>query len=168
MSEPNPIEPTHTCFDDAVEFFEILRLDEPEVREYARTALRLVHGVCMGSSGERYVHAWVEERVSDDPDRAEWPSEVVWQGMKYGAGKKGWFAVPSEWFYATYQVQDRELYTVQRFAMLNLTTGHYGPWNPRYLAMMEGCPGGRVLGRVEGASPLGYLLREGGHDGADH
>ncbi len=167
MSEPDPIEPTHTCFDDAMEFFEMLRLDEPGAREYATTALRLVHGICMAGSGERYVHAWVEEHVGNDPERAHWPREVVWQGMRYGAGK-GWFAVPSEWFYQVYQVQERELYTVQRFAMFNMLTGHYGPWNPRYFAMMEGVAGGRLMGRVEGASPLGFVLPDGGRDGADH
>jgi hypothetical protein len=160
-TKPDPIEPTHTCFDDAMEFFEILRLDEPQVREYARTALRLAHGICMAASGERYVHAWVEERLEgDDPERVGWPPVVVWQGMRYGAGK-GWFAVDAEWFHKSYQVQECVRYEAQRFAMLNLRTGHYGPWEPRYLAMMGDSPGGRLLGSVEGASPLGYVVLEG-------
>jgi len=155
------IEPTHTCFDDALEFFELLRLSEPEVQSYVRESLCIAHGICESASGERWVHAWVEEIRDDDPDRADWPRHVVWQGMRCGSGK-GWFAVGAEWFYTAFRVQERELYRVEQFGMLNLLSGHYGPWNPRYLAMMGG--GGRVLGTVEGASPLGFVLPDGAPD----
>jgi len=152
------LRPTHHCFDDALDFLELLRLDDPTLRDDIHASIRVAHAVCVSSTGVRYAHAWVEEHVHDDPDRAEWPSRVVWQGYLDDAGRRGWYAVGADWFYRTFAVRRCALYTLTECAWHNRTTGHYGPWRPELyaLAKRQG-GGGRIVGNVEGASPLAII-----------
>jgi hypothetical protein len=50
---------------------------------------------------------------------------------------------------------------MEQFAAMNLSSGHYGPWLPKYRALMKGRGEGRVLGRIEGASLLGMVFADG-------
>lgn len=150
------IQPTHSCFDDAMDFFEVFDLsDGGVVTEMLRT-LRLVHGVCVSSEGIAYAHAWVEEHVSAEPERKDWPTYVVWQGMVH-EGRRGYFAVARQWFYGAYKVKSQTSYTMHQFAELNAKTGHYGPWRQKYRELVE-AGRGRRLGVVQGAKPLGFCM----------
>jgi hypothetical protein len=150
------ITPTHSCFDDAMEFFEIFDLNDPEVRAEMFDSLRLVHGLCYSvANGVRYAHGWIEERVpGDDPDRQGWPEHVVWQGMAHDGGR-AYFAVERTWFYGAYSVESRTVYRIDEVVAQNQASGHYGPWDPRYRAHTGG--GGRIFARIEDAPVLGVL-----------
>lgn len=157
---PTPtLRPTFHCFDDALDFLELLRLGDPTLRDDILASIRVAHAVCVSSTGFRYAHAWVEERVRDDPDRADWPSRAVWQGYLDDAGRRGWYAVDAEWFYRTFAVRRCVLYTLTECAWHNRASGHYGPWRSDLyaLATRQGSRAGRVVGNVEGASPLGII-----------
>jgi len=150
----NTIRPTGHCFDDALQFFEIFRLDDPKVRADVLRSMRVAHGICANASGETWAHAWVEERVRNDPDRRSWPERVIWQGMSAESGH-AFFAVALDWFYEAYAVRERTLYTLQECAVLNLRSGHCGPWIARYrLLTNRNRP---VLGELPNAPLLGVL-----------
>jgi len=153
-----PLRPTHTCFDDAIDFLELLPLDKPQLRDDILRSFQVAHGFCVSSTGVPYVHAWIEELVSGDPERITWPAHVVWQGYLRDNGRRGYFAVPASWFYTTFGVFNRELYSLEQVAQHNLATGHYGPWRRDFFehAQRQG-GGGRVLGSVDGVSPLGFI-----------
>jgi hypothetical protein len=127
------IRPTHSCFDDAIEFFELVDLDKAD-------AFRIVHGLCYSVLGP-YAHAWVEE------------GDRVWQGMP---GRR-WFAVDRVWFYAAYNVVERTVYTVLEAAKLNRDSGHYGPWDPRY---RKHTGGGGIIGKFENVKVLAVLEKK--------
>ena len=154
------IEPTHTCFDDAIGFFELFDLEDVSVRAEMIRTLRLVHGVCLSSEGVGYVHGWVEEAVENDADRPNWPKHVVWQAMVH-EGRRAYFAVERAWFYSAYAVKHRTTYRIDQFAAMNLSSGHYGPWVPAYraLARSQGAMG--VLGEIEGVELLGMVFADG-------
>jgi len=154
------IEPTHSCFDDAMEFFEMFDVDDVNVRTEMLRSLRLVHGICLSSEGVGYAHGWVEEAVEGDIDRAEWPRYVVWQGMVL-EGRRAYFAVERAWFYSAYRVKHRTTYSMDQFAAMNLSSGHYGPWVPAYRALARGQRERRVLGRVQGVDLLGVVFADG-------
>jgi len=83
---------------------------------------------------------------------------ALWQGYLDDAGRRGWYAVGADWFYRTFAVRRCALYTLTECAWHNRTTGHYGPWRPELyaLAKRQG-GGGRIVGNVEGASPLAII-----------
>lgn len=152
------IEPTGKCFDDALSFLELFRLDDPAIREDIMRTVRIAHGICAVPAGVAFAHAWVEERVINDPDRPRWPARVVWQGMRHQSGLPAYFAVDAEWFMQAYGVRERTLYTPRECAMWNLRTGHYGPWIARY-RLLAGSS--RVLGEIQNARVLGVLEHSG-------
>lgn len=125
------LEPTHTCFDDALGYINKRILSDPAVLD--DTALVLVHGIATGTNGgEPYAHAWCEEDGLCW-DSALWDGQLVYYGV-----------VPAE-FYQSRQIQETTIYTAREACRLNLKTNHYGPWEPKYLAL---CADGdrRVLG----------------------
>jgi hypothetical protein len=109
------IEPTYTCFDDALELIvERGREDRGTVE-----TLALVHGIATGDRGELYAHAWVE-----DGDHC-WDSGQV-------AGQRVYYAVARAEFYAARRIIGSTRYTVREALRANLQSGHYGPWRPEY------------------------------------
>lgn len=152
------IEPTGTCFNDALGFLELFRLDDPVIRQDMMRTLRIAHGICATPAGEAFAHAWVEERIIQDPDRPTWPERVVWQGMQHESGLPAYFAVEAAWFMTAYRVRERTLYTPLECALWNVRSGHYGPWIARYQQLTGST---RVMGQIEGPKILGMLERRG-------
>jgi hypothetical protein len=90
------IEPTYTCFDDALELIvERVREDRGAIE-----TLALVHGIATGDRGDLYAHAWVE-----DGDHC-WDSGQV-------AGQRVYYAVARAEFYAARRVVGSTRYTVR-------------------------------------------------------
>ncbi len=109
------IEPTFTCFDDALELIgERVREDPTTVN-----TLLLVHGIATGDGGDIYAHAWVE-----DGDHC-WDSGQV-------NGQRVYYAVARAEFYAARQIVGSTRYTVREAFRENVQSGHYGPWRPAY------------------------------------
>lgn len=120
MSE-NKIMPTHTCFDDALEFVE-MRLSEKKLFADSDELL-VVHGIALAPEGERagepFAHAWVEE------------GDLAYQaGMLMGG--KVWYGVQREEFYLALRIQRATRYTLREAWERNRESGHFGPWEPEY------------------------------------
>ena len=109
------IEPTFTCFDDALELINERVLEDPATIE----TLTLVHGIATGDRGDLYAHAWVED------------SEHCWDSGQV-EGQRVYYAVARAEFYAARQIVGSTRYTVREACLANLQSGHYGPWRPEY------------------------------------
>lgn len=144
--------PTHTCFDDALDFFDLFT-EEHVLRTHEQ--MRVVHAVCRGRAlGTLYAHAWAED------------GDLVWQRgiVRAAPDVEVYFALPRDAFYELYQVQQDRLtrYTVWEACELMLHHGHYGPWLDEYRALCNDTPGGRVLGSMSGLQPVKVLRVIGG------
>jgi hypothetical protein len=124
--------PTFHCFDDALEYLNKRVLADRGLVN--RGTLELVHGLMQGDDGTIYAHAWCEE------DGHCWDSALL-------DGQVVYYAVATAEYYRARQVQDTTRYTVTGACLMNLATGHYGPWVPRYRACCGG--GGKIMGRHE-------------------
>jgi hypothetical protein len=115
------LHPTHTCFDDAVEFVEaMVRAGAPEASE-----LVIVHAVCRAEFdgiGRDYAHAWVEhgDQVFD---------AFLLEGARFYA------IFPRDWFYARRDVQRAIGYSLQAAYRENQRTVSFGPWDPDLLEL---------------------------------
>lgn len=131
--------PTHTCFDDAIDFL----LDF--AHDANNRSFCVVHGLCVGRScGTLYVHAWVEEANR----------QLVWQGGVIRAtAKHVWWALPRAEFYRLYAVQKTSRYPVERVMAMLDATNFNGPWRPDYLAL-QNTVRDRVVGTMQGLPPV--------------
>lgn len=114
------IRPTHTCFDDAIEFLDALAqvgTSEEEITAYA-----VVHAICVTPAGEQFVHAWLER------------AELVWQ-LGILNDEKVPYAVRREEFYEGFRPKKLTRYTARQAAFENVRTGKTGPWLPEYEAL---------------------------------
>jgi hypothetical protein len=134
------IRPTHTCFDDALEFFAERLKAKPALAK--ANGFVLVHGVLLAPSGphegEPFAHAWVEEA-----------GEVWNSGLL--EGQLIYYAVDRDEWYREMRLQDSTRYSPRAAWEANERSGHNGPWEERYRAL---CGGGepRVLGALQGRS----------------
>jgi len=115
--------PTHSCFDDALDYIGARALAHPELVD--QTTLILVHGIALGDDGHPYAHAWCEE------DGECWDTALV----DNDPDQKISYAVPRADFYAARRIQESSSYTIRQAMALNAVTGHYGPWNEKYRAI---------------------------------
>jgi len=105
MSE---LQPTFTCFDDAIEF---LVKSQPIQREL----VQVVHALCLGDKGELFAHGWVEDMCN----------ALVWQGG-IADGVKIFYGLPIDWFYQNFAPQKLKRYRLDEIVkQINC-----GPWDP--------------------------------------
>jgi hypothetical protein len=109
--------PTHTCFDDALDFiYEVIK-QHPDNEK----GLYLVHGIVY-ADGRPSAHAWVE-----DGDK------VIFAGIL--EGEKSYFAAERKEYYRELKVKTTAKYSVKAAMRQNLITGNYGPWLPQLKAL---------------------------------
>ena len=128
------IHPTHSCFDDAIEFLS-RRVTENPARAH-ETRLRLVHGIAIALSdvadglvhGEPFAHAWVEEDVPGEPEPRIWQSGIL-------NGQQIFFAMTSSEFARQLEIRARTVYTIRQVYHENRRSGTYGPWPAAYRAL---------------------------------
>lgn len=152
--------PTHTCFDDAIDFFNAVgffdHLTTPHL-ERMQERFRIVHGVCVGHAARtHYAHGWVEESSSE---------ELVWQaGTLRATAERCYWALPRAAFYELFQVLEARVtkYTLPMAAEMLRTQGFNGPWRQEYRALCNDTPGGRIVGSMSGIRPLAVLRVHGG------
>lgn len=114
------IHPTHTCFDDALDYCgERFKEGAPEAHK-----LILVHAICLKpegqpGAGERFAHAWVEQG-----------DECVDHGILDGERVR--FTAERAEYYARLRPQDVTRYTMREAALMNIRHHTYGPWEERY------------------------------------
>lgn len=125
------IYPTHTCFDDALEFLSAL-LKDKEI-SLNDSEWRLAHGLCRALDVV-YSHAWVEHG-----------DKVIFSGIidvKEGKGRAYMTADKKE-YYDHFHPFDVTTYSAMEAAIMNVTHGTYGPWEQRY---KDHCGEGKIIG----------------------
>jgi len=133
MEQNNTVYPTYTCFDDAMEFIDYVAM---EYKDEDMSFLTLVHGIINGDDGESYAHAWCEE-----------------SGMKVAIfagflrGEKTYFYSPVDEFYEKYKVKETIRYTIPEAIAKNREYIHFGPWDPKYVAL---CGNASQIGVIGG------------------
>ncbi len=137
---PN-LEPTHTCFDDALDYISKRVVADPPLAH--GTTLVLVHGIATGANGEPYSHAWCEENGQC------WDAGI-WNGQHV------YYSVAAAEYYAARRIQETTRYTVKQACLLNYGSNHYGPWEPRYQAL---CGLGRHIVDAVEADTSGATFR---------
>lgn len=122
LESGEPLRPTGTCFDDAIDLIEAIVLADYDPRW--RERLRLAHGICqIPGTGQRFAHAWVEI------DGKECWQDALLKGIRCTISKD------KADFYKDLRVQVVTLYTLEEMALENLRSNHYGPWKPEYDAL---------------------------------
>lgn len=107
------LEPTHTCFDDALDFLNLMVLaNRVKLEEW-----RLVHALCR-FEGQLYAHAWCERN-----------GETVMAAYVID-GKHTYVETDRAGHYEIFQPVEVWSYSVREAAGLNLRHGHFGPWEP--------------------------------------
>jgi hypothetical protein len=114
------LQPTHTCFDDALDYLEAIARDA-SISELMQH--RLVHGVCQPQGFHAIAHAWVEVR-----------DEAIAAGLI--CGKRVFYHAPRREFYREFRPQMMTKYTVLEAVRENRRTNHYGPWEDYYRRMI--------------------------------
>ena len=114
----NAIYPTYTCFDDALDLLAEAVKANPDAVDSGE--LRLVHGICLSPSGEKYSHAWVES----------FGMHVWFMGILNG--ERATFACSRIEYYEDARVQETTKYTPREAWALNYEHENYGPWIERY------------------------------------
>ncbi|SRR6266496_2263260 len=137
VPQDHQLHPTHTCFDDALDFITAVLQQNPADRQALIRELMLVHAICLSPEGEPYAHAWVEHA-----------GRCIFRGILHGT--LHYYATSLEEYYAEMHVQDVTRYSPQTALDENKRCNTYGPWVPKYLALCRPRPGQM---ETAGASP---------------
>lgn len=137
--------PTHSCFDDVIEFFGVA-----QVAQHDQYRFCIVHGICRGHArGSMFAHAWVEQNNS-----------AVWQaGIERATGEVIYFALPRAHFYELYAVQQTSRYPVPALLEAMKIHNHSGPWRQEYRELCTRPEDGesRVVGMMRGLQPVAFI-----------
>lgn len=126
--------PTNTCFDDALDFVGLRLAAAGPTRATAEPlleALKVVHGICRAPDGTLYAHAWVIENESQ-----------VWQATIIG-GQRVFYSVGVNQFTVEWRPVEETRYTVIEADRLNESSGHFGPWEAKYVELCRSRPDDR-------------------------
>jgi hypothetical protein len=86
-----------------------------------------VHGIVKGDDGGLHAHGWVEDSGT---------KVAIYAGVL--KGEKVYFYTPLDEYYSGYRVQETTRYTIRDAVLNNLQTVHFGPWEPKYKALVGG------------------------------
>lgn len=133
--DTSKIYPTHTCFDDALDFIDalisgadtnILFPSNQNKFVFHLCDVWLVHGLILWS-GKRFSHAWVKS--------ADLIIQAGFFDMKASSIRfKSYFALPKESFIEEFNPEDMTEYSIPDAIRMNYRYGHYGPWEEKYLS----------------------------------
>lgn len=121
-SNPENIYPTHSCFDDAMEYIESRVTEDPTLVHDERLVMthaliEILNGPHQGQIG---AHAWAEEN-----------GEYIQMGIYQG--ERVWvFRTPEE-VAQTLRIVDATRYTLKEVHCENVRSGHFGPWKPEHI-----------------------------------
>lgn len=121
-------EPTHQCFDDALDLLSLV----VQRGKHKTEQWRLVHAICKCEGGE-FAHAWCERNGVS----------VVTAFMI--DGRHTYVELGRRDFYRLFLPQELNRYTVDEAMWLNIRSNHFGPWERRY---REACGGSQILGAI--------------------
>lgn len=132
LLDGEPIYPTHSCFDDALDFI------ERRIKQDRSSGCRLilVHAIALAPEGSKqgqpFAHAWVEE------------GDLVWQDGIVN-GNRVTYCTARDEYLRVMRIQESTRYTVPQLLRENARTGTYGPWEPQYIALCNENPNAPTL-----------------------
>ena len=110
------IEPTHQCFDDAIQnLIFLMKRQGPEAAR--RGEMVIVHAI-IAPDGEPMAHAWIEQGA-----------RVFFTGLI--GGERVFCECEREEYYRESRISQRITYTLWEAYAVEKITGHYGPWDPQ-------------------------------------
>lgn len=119
--------PTHTCFDDAIEFIEI-QIRENKIKDLEDKHYLLCHGIMNprenNLENKEIAHAWVEH------------NNDVWFAGIY-KGEKMWVCVDKREYYNESNILDVTCYNIKELYEFNTKFKTYGPWKTDYLNLCK-------------------------------
>lgn len=119
------IYPTHTCFDDAVDYINHLCTTNPQDIRKINADYRICHGICLCEDNTPYAHCWLEYRNS------------VIDGGIY-KGEKVAVRSPKHEFYKRTRPQKICRYTIKKSIELEKKIyGYCGPWDEEIRALCK-------------------------------
>lgn len=121
--KPMDIHPTNHCFDDALDFLELVIKNKQALDV---NTLLVVHSICLMPDGTPYAHAWVEDTKADS---------CIFKGILKGEAM--YLAAERKEFYETFKVQETTKYTVKQALFENRLSNNYGPWEEKYLKLTK-------------------------------
>ena len=121
ITEETNFYPTHSCFDDAFEYIELMIKHKPhrEIREQ----YFIVHGICLMPDDTPFAHAWVEH-----PEKGE--EACTFKAI--AEGQEVFCTADKPGFYEYYRVQKCTRYSMLQALKMNRQTGNLGPWAMEY------------------------------------
>lgn len=114
MGDGGTIYPTFSCFDDAVDYLNLLMHEGTPFAEVH--AHRVVHGIVLSPDGEPSAHAWVENG-----------DEIIQAGIF--EGDRVWLKMTRAEFAERYAVQKAVRYSPTELVRMQRVRGP-GPWDP--------------------------------------
>lgn len=116
------IYPTHTCFDDAMEYIEARLYQDPSLVHDQRLMLThvLVEILNGPYQGQIAAHAWAEEN-----------GECIQMGIL--DGERVWIFRTPEEVAESLRIIDATRYTLKQVHRQNVRSGHFGPWKRKYI-----------------------------------
>lgn len=117
------IHPTGHCFDDALDFIDLVVKNK---KDFDECAFLVVHSICRMPDGTRYAHAWVENAKTD---------VCIFKGIYKGVAM--YLQADRKEFYENYEVQEVTKYTLKQACLENLRSNTFGPWEEKYLALTK-------------------------------
>lgn len=127
MKTETTVYPTHTCFDDAMEFVNQAVIEHGFDKAF--DTFFLCHGICAMPDGRLFAHAWVVELDRAAKQDYVWFSGV-WRGQKI-FGK----VCKADFYNELVVTSDVTQYDMLRVCNENVKHGTFGPWEERYLAL---------------------------------
>lgn len=117
------IHPTHSCFDDAIDYINFLATENPSDIQRMNKEYRVCHGICLFPDGEKYAHAWLEYRNSTIEGG-------IYDGQKVAVRQ------PKADFYKRQRPVKVLRYTIKQTIKLEKDIyGYCGPWDPEIRAL---------------------------------
>lgn len=125
------IYPTGKCFDDALDFIEIMIRESMFTKAELIDRFHLVHGIYeskhfQGGVKKRFSHAWVWDKQDDCAIQ----SGLIDNGLLY-------YEMPIKAFRKRMVLEKETVYSIEQAYQENVKHNNYGPWVPEYLELCK-------------------------------
>lgn len=125
MDDRENVYPTHSCFDDAIEYIiHIGETDQGYLKNLSIThaLLKVNNKQFVGQHKGKFAHAWVNDKKK---------KTILHSGIK--GGERVIISWDNEVYFEHHEIIEFTEYTVEEIIEMNAKFLSYGPWEERYL-----------------------------------